>query len=213
MLMIRLFVDLCKCFHAIKNNDDYELYCSYTDHALMDRVSCPVSSCHAKGSFHNDGSYVRLFVCYTDSQVKRHHVTVPRQECNSCGHSHALLAPVIVPYSPFSFHFVISLLYEYITNKCRTVRELCQKYDISVSTLYRILHRFLDDRKRMLGMMQAAISRAQELLVLFLGESFTDQTDCRLRDYFLGNGFSFLQARCRLRLRPVLAPGSREASP
>jgi hypothetical protein len=213
MLMIRLFLTLCKCFHLTKNNDDYEIYRSYTDNALSNSVSCPFFSCHAKENFHDDGCYTRVLVCYTNSRVERYEITIPRVKCNSCGHSHALLAPVIIPYSPFSFHFVISLLYDYITHKSNTVAALCQKYDISVSTLYRIFHRFTSDRKLMLGMMEAAVTGAHELLSILADKSFTGQVDQMLHDFFRRNRTSFLQARCRIRLKPKFIPACPFPSP
>jgi hypothetical protein len=213
MLMIRLFLTLCKCFHLTKNNDDYEIYRSYTNNALPDSVPCPFSSCHAKENFHDDGCYTRILVCYTDSRVERYEITIPRVECNSCGHSHALLAPVIIPYSPFSFHFVISLLYDYITHKYNTIAALCQKYDIAVSTLYRIFHRFISDRKLMLGMMEAAVTEAHELLSILADRNFTGQVDQLLHDFFKHNCTSFLQARCRIRLKPKFIPDRPSPSP
>jgi len=211
--MIRLFLALCKCFHLTKNNDDYEIYRSYMDSALSDMIPCPFSSCGQKGNYHEDGSYQRLLVCYTNARVERYEITIPRIECNSCGHSHALLAPVIVPYSPFSFHFVISLLYDFITHKYDTVAALCQVYDIAVSTLYRIYHRFTSDRKLMLGMIEAAVTQTQELLDLLADSSFTLNVDNRLHDFFRSNHASFLQARCRIRLKPKPTPTSAVSSP
>lgn len=200
--MIRLYFTLCKCFRLTKNNNDYEIYRSYTDNALSDTIVCPFNGCKQIGNYHNDGSYKRLLVCFSNGLVERHDILIPCIECNSCGHSHAVLAPVIIPYSPFSFHFVISLLYDFITHKYDTVNKLCQVYDISVSTLYRILHRFTSDRKLMLGMMEAAITQALELLVILADPKFIENVDSLLHDFFKNNNVSFLQARCRLRLKP-----------
>ena len=207
--MIRLFFTLCKCFCLTKNNNDYEIYRSYTDNTLSEAFICPVNGCKQKGNYHNDGSYNRLLVCFMDNHVERHDILIPCIECNSCGHSHAILAPVIIPYSPFSFHFVISLLYAYITRKYDTVGKLCLAYDISVSTLYRILHRFISDSKLMFGMMEAAITQALELLDILTDTRFIEKVDPLLHDFFKSNDASFLQARCRLRLKPEPIAGSK----
>lgn len=211
--MIRLFFVLCKCFRMIKKNNDYEIYCSYTDNAWKDAVSCPFPTCHAKGHFHNDGTYERLLVCYTDFQVVRYQIPIHMIECDSCGHSHALLAPVMIPYSPFSFHFVISLLYDYVTHNYETIATLCKKYDISISTLYRIYHRFISDRMLMLGMMETAITQAQDLLCILADENFTGLVDPMLQEFFRSNNASFLQARCRIRLKSKFIPPSSNSSP
>jgi len=196
--MIRLFFNLCKCFKSIKYNNDYQIHLSYVDNASLDIIPCP--SCGTEGNYHSCGSYTRNLICYTAGQVEKHEITVPRIECASCAHSHAILAPVIIPYSPFSFHFVISLLYDFITHKFSTVTALCLEYDISISTLYRIYRRFIEDKKLMLGMMDAASTKACELLdKLFNANSFRF-IDGLLHDFYRSNKASFLQARCRIRL-------------
>ncbi len=196
--MIRLFLNLCKCFQKIKHINDYQLYLSYTDNANIDIIPCPF--CRAQGNYRGCGSYTRTLICYSAGHVERREITVTRIECTSCGHSHAILAPVIIPYSPFSFHFVISLLYNYITKKFSTVAALCLEYDISVSTLYRIYHRFIADRKLMLGMMEAVSTQAHKLLDKLANTDFFGIVDCLLYEFYRSNHASFLQARCRIRL-------------
>lgn len=200
MLMIRLFLDLCKCFQKIKNNNDYEIYLAYKNNAAPEVVPCPFTSCSATGNYHGCGSYSRMLICYHEGHVERCEITAERVECVSCGHSHALLPPVIIPYSPFSFHFVISLLYDYITHKYRTVSELCLQYDISISTLYRIYHRFIEDRRLMVGMMEAATKTALQFLETLIHKDFFIDIDCLLHDFYKKQHVSFLQSRCRLRL-------------
>lgn len=198
--MIRLFMNLCKCFQSIKCNDDYQIYLSYTNNFNPDVIVCPFPSCGAKGKYNKCGSYIRTLICYESGNVERYEITVPRIECTSCGHSHALLSPVIIPYSPFSFHFVISLLYDFTTHKYNTVTDLCLEYDISVSTLYRIYHRFIEDQKLMLGMMEAATTLAHQLLAKLADIDFYNIIDCLLYDFYKNNLSSFLQARCKIRL-------------
>lgn len=200
MLMIRLFLTLCKCFHLTKKKDDYLLYQLYSKNATLDKLLCAYPDCSSTGSYTSAGSYTRSLICYTNETVERHFICVERLECTSCGHTHALLPSVIIPYSPFSFHFLISLLYDFITHKYESVASLCDHYDISISTLYRILYRFLDDKKRMLGIMDNSITSAEAFLVGFLYGTIT-AADRRLLTYFKTLGTSFLQPECRIRLR------------
>jgi hypothetical protein len=198
--MIRLFLTLCKCFQHTKKNNDYELFLAYTENAKQDSFSCPVPSCGSTGNFNKDGTYSRTLICYTNNSVIRYHITIPRLECHSCQHSHAVLPPIIIPYSPFSFHFILSLLYDYITHNYSTIADLCLRYDISASSLYRIYHRFLNDRQLMLGMMEASTSQALELIQL-LKDSHFHIIDSRLQDFHMKTQVSFLQARCNFRLK------------
>lgn len=196
--MIRLFLNLCKYFQLTKSNNDHQICLSYADNANVDIIPCP--HCSSMANYHGCGSYTRTLICYTSGHVERHEITVTRIECASCERSHALLAPVIIPYSPFSFHFIISLLYDFITHKFSTVAALCSEYDISVSTLYRIYHRFIEDRMLMLGMMEAASTQACKLIDMLASSDFFRIVDCLLHDFYKSNHTSFLQARCRIRL-------------
>lgn len=165
--MIRLFLTLCKCFQITKKEDDYLSYQLFSENAVMDELPCGYPGCPSTGSYTSAGSYTRSLICYTDGKVGRHSICVARMECRSCGHTHALLPSVIIPYSPFSFHFIISLLYDFITHKYDDTVSLCTHYDISISTLYRIRRRFLDDKKRMLGLMNDSITSSEAFLCGF----------------------------------------------
>jgi len=183
-----------------KKNDDYLAWQLYCENALMDQCPCAYPDCPSTGRYTSAGSYTRSLICYSDEKIENHTICVKRLECSSCGHTHALLPSVVIPYSPFSFHFVISLLYDYITHKHGTVMSLCLHYDISVSTLYRIRRRFLDDKKLMLGIMEDAITSANAFLCGFLS-CRVQEADQRLMAYFQAVGTSFLQGRCTLRLK------------
>jgi len=164
----------------------------------MEELSCGYPDCPCAGNYTGYGSYTRSLICYTNGKVEGHLIFVARVECISCGHTHALLPSVIIPYSPFSFHFVISLLYDFITHKYENVAALCSQYDISVSTLYRIRNRFLEDKKLMLGIMNDSITLAESFLTGFLCGSMTN-ADSQLQAYFMALGTSFLQAEGTIR--------------
>jgi hypothetical protein len=182
----------------MKNNTDLSLFLLYLGNASRDKFTCPL--CGARGMFVKDGSYTRGLTFLADGRVVSMEVTVPLALCTSCRHSHAILPPAVIPYSPFGFHFVISLLYDHITHKYPTVADLCETYDVSVSTLYRIYHRFLDDSRRMLGIMDSESAGAREALLAALNDntSFLPGND-RLEDFYHATGSSFLQAKCRMR--------------
>jgi len=198
--MIRLFLTLCKVFRITKNNNDYQIYLDYKDNANLSLISCPFYGCGSTGNYDGCGSYNRTLICYTNYHVETYSITINRIECVSCGCSHAILPPVIVPHSPFSFHFVISLLYDFITHKYPTVKDLCLNYDISISTLYRIYHRFIDDRKLMLGMIEAASTDMTMLLDTLSQTDFFHAVNVLLQTFYKSYGVSFLQARCTIRL-------------
>jgi len=187
-------------------NDDYLICLSYNENILSAKIPCAYPGCPSTGNYTSAGSYRRNLVCFTDCKVEEHAIPINRVARDSGGHTHALLPPVIIPHSPYSFHFIIALLYDYVTHKYENVASLCSHYDISKSMLYRIRQRFIEDKKLMLGIMNDAITSAEAFLQDFLSGSMAD-ADRELQVYFEAFGPSFLQTGGRIRLnRPDMNP-------
>ena len=127
--------------------------------------------------------------------------------CISCRHSHALLPSSIVPYSSYSLVFLISLLYARITGKFPSVSSLCEHFDISESTYYRIKKRFVLD----LNFLRKAIHTLTQVLERITAPAFITLLSSMdpailhesLSLFFLSTGHSFLQP-C-IKLRPKLS--------
>lgn len=201
--MIRVFNKICKCFRKIKNKNDYQLYMSFYNNNDNYINKCPCCGSPST-SFHKDGSYNRDFICREEGTTICHRIKVKCMECDSCGHSHALLPSVVLPHSSFGFHFVICLLYDYITHNYSSVVELCSKYDISISTLYRIYKRFLQDKLLMLGLMDSVIQSTKSYITSLYTDTF-ETVDVILCDFFDSHGYSFMQPKCKIRLAIRLA--------
>ena len=104
-----------------------------------DDLECSSHKLHYKGR-----DYERNFITFNAKERKPvdGKVIIPLYKCNKCNHWHALLpAPLIVPYSPYSLFFILSVLYD---KECGdyTVEEIINTYGISVSTLYRWIASF-----------------------------------------------------------------------
>lgn len=189
-------MNLCKCFHQIKNLSEIELLNSMQDNLMAEINSCPV--CGAPGdAFRKDGHYERDLICYENGIPVCHRITIFCAECSSCGHSHALQPSVIVPYSSYSIGFSTHVIHAAVTKKFPTLEMLCNHFVISVSTYYRIYKRFLTDSilmKQLLGLSQIfqifsfPVRRFHTALCQFY-------TDC---------GRSFLQPCVRLRPKIIL---------
>ena len=141
---------------------------------------------------HKDGSYSRDFITYDNGEVHFHKIEIRCLEC-SCGHAHAILPSVIVPYASYSLGFLIAVIYAKLTHRFRTIEELCNHFSISQSTFYRIYKRFLCDAPEMIAVMDEYMSflnvctKARELLY-----------KCA-HMFFIRCGYSFMQPRIRLR--------------
>ncbi|MDP4177180.1 MAG: DUF6431 domain-containing protein [Bacillota bacterium] len=79
--------------------------------------------------------YQCYFVSFEHGNTISHIVTIKRYKCSSCGHTHAILPESLIPYQSYSFLFIIAVLRDYFA-KSLTVERICEKYNISISTLY-----------------------------------------------------------------------------
>lgn len=77
-------------------------------------------------------------------------VTVQRYRCSSCVHTHALLPNPLVPYSAYSLRFILLVLRDCFLQSAY-VQEICERAEISVSTLYRRKVLFLAHKALWLG--------------------------------------------------------------
>lgn len=110
---------------------------------------CPF--CKSKGNCHNQGLYKRNlidFICgrVDDSET----ISISRIKCKSCGHTHAILPDVIVPYASYSLLFILRAIAEYLTH-LHTVEYLTERFGISHSLLYKWLHMYEEHKALWLG--------------------------------------------------------------
>ncbi len=103
--------------------------------------SCP--RCRAKGSVLPISPYQRYLISYEAGEVVRRIVDVKQMQCTSCRSIHAILPDCLVPYSSYSLSFMLTVLKEYFLEKT-TVQQLCDHFQIAISTLYawvKLFHR------------------------------------------------------------------------
>lgn len=197
--MIRESIELCKCFRKINKKNEFSLYNRIISEGNLIPSVCP--TCGAPASaFHKDGHYTRQFICYQDKQAVYYELNINCLECSSCGHSHAILPNCIIPYSSYSIGFITNVLYHYLTKQYRTIEELCLRFEISITTFYRIYHCFKSDSILMKAVTTIFeyLSELEIATALFqmLPESFYPI----LTQFSCMYGFSFMQQRNRIRL-------------
>lgn len=95
--------------------------------------TCPC--CGAKGSCRIHAYYGRSLVDFMGGVPVRHNLCVLRLIC-TCGHTHAILPDFIIPYSGYGLFFLLRVLAEYFL-RLSTVEELCERFSITLSQLYR----------------------------------------------------------------------------
>lgn len=188
--MIRLFTVFCKLNFITLSDPDLFL------EAMKDfspekipflKLKCPC--CGAKNppwSFHD--SYDRYLISFEKGSSITRTIVITMIMCGSCKHSHAILPEIIVPHGSYSLTFILLVLKDYFASKM-TIKALCEKFQISVSMLYRWKHLFLKHKKLWLGILENIYKNP----ISFLSSLLCSSTSDDLLIFFLQNGYSFLQ--------------------
>lgn len=157
------------------------------------------SFCGAKHSLSFFASYERHLVIYCDGAASDNIITISRYICSSCNRTHAILPSVIIPYISFSFHFTVSIIYDYLVHTFASVELMCEHYGIAITTFYRILKSFKEHKKLWLGLMEDAIKSDLDFVVNINKSSFLDN-EVFLYEFFSKTALSFLQLNVKFRI-------------
>ena len=183
--MIRHFTALCKTI--FDNFSDEAIFKDATGEFCHYGEKCP--RCGAFGKLSPYGSYFRNLVSYKDGIIVESRVSPLRFECTSCGATHALLPDIIIPYSPYSLRFILTVLTAYFERKT-TVAEVCCRFSIAVSTLYSWKERLLEHKELLLGILESLKESGITFLRSLFGVACLSD---RLRSFFQRYAFSFMQ--------------------
>ena len=158
--MIRIFNLFCK-LKEIKISDQEWFEQAVRSLNLSDQP-CPY--CNSKGDLIPHDVYSRYMVTLKNHRPVTVVLRVPRVKCTSCGHTHALLPEMLIPYSSYSLRFVLTVLEAYFLH-AHTVEDICEMYQIAHSTLYAFRSLFLSHKRLILGV----LDDAQETAAGFIG--------------------------------------------
>ena len=129
--MIRIFNLFCK-LKNIKLSDQEWLDRAIAKLNLSEQV-CPY--CDSKGQMILHDSYSRYMITLKANHIKTEILQIPRVKCASCGHTHAVLPEILIPYTSYSIRFILTVLKDYFL-RTHTVEKICEMYQIAHSTLY-----------------------------------------------------------------------------
>lgn len=188
--MIRLFTKICKYFKQNFSENEINQFHQYIDSINIASLSCPL--CGAKEALSYFASYDRHLITYDNEEVCDHMVIIPRYICSSCGHTHAILPPVIVPYLSFSFNFIVNIIHDYLVRKFNSVAVMCQNYGIAISTFYRIFKSFKEHKKLWLGLLEDKLTEDLFFIQDLKHSPFT-KIEKFIKDFFTQMGLSFFQ--------------------
>lgn len=189
--MIRALAILCK-LNSIKLSDKqlFDLCLSNLD---ISHQVCPC--CGSCGPHSIYSSYNRTMITFSGGHRANLEVSIPRIKCH-CGHTHAIIPDVLIPYGSYSLRFILIVLFKYLVRSC-SISELCDKYQISKSTLYEWIHLFINHFNLWSG-------RINEIKVLCLSAISTIKSyECLPNQFFLTFRHSFMQSRHKTTLSVI----------
>jgi len=132
--------------------------------------------------------YTRWMIYINNGVRTEVHIVIDRVLCNSCKHTHALIADVLIPYSSYSLRFILYVLRAYFYRNC-TVALLCEHFSIAISTLYRWIHLFKEHANLWLSVLEQIIQVTVPALDYF------EDIPQLPSSFFHRYRFSFLQSR------------------
>jgi hypothetical protein len=183
--MIRVF-EFFRKFN-LKNISAKDLFLKFMAEFNPYEHKCPLC-----GTKHPDwekhATYERYLISFENGHIITYEITIFRYRCPSCKHTHAILPECLIPYRSYSFLFILAVMRDYFASSL-TVVDICNKYDISVSTLYSWKKLFLKHKKIWLGLLNDAIMSSLQ----FLDSFFTEGIQYALKDFFLIAAISFMQ--------------------
>lgn len=113
--------------------------------------TCPV--CGARGNCRIHAYYGRAIVDFIQGHPVRHEVCILRLAC-SCGHTHAVLPDLIVPYSSYGLFFILRVLAESFLGRL-PVEKLCERFSITRNQFYKWLALWRSHKGLWLGVLDS----------------------------------------------------------
>lgn len=184
--MIRENALFCKLIR-IKNPSKI-LFDSHMTSFRPERQTCP--SCSSSGNCHIHAYYGRRLIDFIHGVPAVSEVTILRLICDSCGHTHAVLPDLIIPYRSYSLFFILRVLAEAFL--CRSSREsLCERFQISMNQLLQWLRLWNAHKQEWLGLlMDSEVPNLAFLIQLSIRSEYSSFS----RDFTTRTALSFLQA-------------------
>ena len=167
--MIRKNALFCKIIRIKKSSK--VLFDSYMDTFCPEKQTCPVCG----SSFHCQihayyGRRIIDFICGVPVTTE---VTVLRLACQSCGHTHAVLPDLIIPYSSYSLFFILRVLAEAFLH-ISSLERLCERFCITRNQLYKWKQLFQQHKREWLGILEdSEISGMDFLLMLVIKSDYS----------------------------------------
>lgn len=184
--MIRKNALFCKLIRIKKSSK--VLFDSYMDSFRPERETCPI--CGSSSNCRIHAYYGRHIIDFIHGKPVIQEVTVLRVLCESCGHTHAVLPDIIIPYSGYGLFFILRVLAEAFL-RASSLERLCERFCITLNQFYRWKQLFLRHKSEWLGILEnSEISGLDFLLKI----SQLPEFSAFAREFISKTSHSFLQS-------------------
>ena len=150
--MIRKYKIFCLA-QLCKKHSENELYRSSLQSMNLSECSC--THCGKIGFFKKHAKYKRYLIEDSKEGRKETVIEVIRFKCTECNTTHAYIPSFIIPFSVYSLRFVLKVLLYYFQNRC-TIEQICNKFNISMSVLYKWIDLFKKCQNKWLNELKEA---------------------------------------------------------
>lgn len=148
--------------------------------------TCP--ECQQKQRMCVHAYYSRTIIDFINGEVVSHKVNILRLSCQ-CGHTHAVLFDVLIPYERHSLFFILRVLAEYFLH-LSSIEKLCERFYITQKRLYSWIKKWNADKTTWLGVLKSQeISNFSFLKSLVSMQSYSSFS----ADFVRNSSVSFLQ--------------------
>jgi len=165
-----------------------ELYNEAINEMKIQEIECPY--CKNMGQCKKHGKYTRYILEWVKGKKVCSSLEVIRVRCQYCDRTHSILPSFIIPYSSYGLCFVLGVVQCYYKGDI-TVSEICEKYDISESMLYRWKHIFEKCHEGWLRLLRGLIARNGNIIeqdvIEQVGYALDFISFIKLSDSFLNN--------------------------
>ena len=184
--MIRKNSLFCKLIR-IKTSSKF-IFDSFMDTYRHQPELCPI--CKSRGNCRIHAYYNRSVIDFIYGRKVKSSLCVQRLVCGSCGHTHAVLPDVLIPYASYSLMFILRVLGEFFLGTT-SIEALCEKFSITSMQFYKWLRLWKQHKQSWLGIlsdMETSDRRFLKSLAVMAAYSDFSTAFCRQ------SGCSFLQA-------------------
>ena len=158
--MIRKNALFCKLFRLKKSTKI--LFDTYMNSFRPGKEACPI--CGASFNCRIHGYYGRRIVDFIHGKPVVQEITVLRLVCESCGHTHAVLPDMIVPYSGYGLFFILRVLAEAFLRIC-SIEQLLERFHITRNQFYKWKQLFSLHKQEWLGILEHSETSGLEFLL------------------------------------------------